>query len=58
MQVASEPPRDWQVVTRDLYKDFGPFTLTGIAPTAMGDEALFDRIQLLRSLDDAAIAAR
>ena len=38
-------------MTRDLWKDFGNFTLTGIAPTAMGGEALFDRIELLRSLD-------
>jgi hypothetical protein len=40
------------VVTRDVWKDFGRLTLTGIAPTAMGRPALFDRIELLRSLDD------
>lgn len=41
-------PHDWTVVTRDLWHDFGEFTLTGIAPTAMGGEALFDKIELLR----------
>jgi putative membrane-bound dehydrogenase-like protein len=52
VQVAEEPPAEWIVVTRDLWRDFGPFILTGIAPTAMGGEALFDRIELLRSLDE------
>jgi len=51
LQIAPQAPAEWTVVTRDLWKDFGPFTLTGIAPTAMGGEALFDRIELLRSLD-------
>jgi putative heme-binding domain-containing protein len=51
MQVSPDAPREWTVVTRDLWKDFGPFTLTGIAPTASGGIGLFDRIELLRSLD-------
>lgn len=51
VQVAPQAPSEWTVVTRDLWKDFGPFTLTGIAPTAMGGEALFDRIELLSSID-------
>lgn len=51
METAPEPPREWTVVTCDLWKDFGPFTITGIAPTAMGSDALFDRIELLRTLD-------
>jgi hypothetical protein len=51
VQVAADAPADWTVVTRDLWKDFGSFTLTGLAPTAMGGEALFDRIELLRTLD-------
>lgn len=49
VEVASSPPREWTVVTRDLWKDFGDFTLTGIAPTAMGGAALFDRIELLQA---------
>lgn len=51
VEVTPDVPQQWTVVTRDLWKDFGNFTLTGIAPTAMGGEALFDRIELLRSLD-------
>ena len=51
-QVAADPPRDWTVVTCDLWADFGPFTLTGLAPTAMGGEAFFDRIELSRTLED------
>ncbi len=51
-QVSLTPPQQWTVVTRDLWRDFGDFTLTGIAPTAMDGEALFDRIELLRSLDE------
>ncbi len=51
VQVAPQAPAAWTVVTCDLWKDFGSFTLTGIAPTAMGGDALFDRIELLSSLD-------
>jgi putative heme-binding domain-containing protein len=51
VELAPEAPREWTVVTRDLWQDFGSFTLTGIAPTAMGGEALFDRIELLRTVD-------
>ena len=40
------PPADWTVVERDLWADFGNFTLTGLAPTAMGGEVLFDRIEI------------
>ena len=52
VQVSDEAPGEWVVVTRDLWSDFGPFTLTGIAPTAIGGKALFDRIELLRAPDD------
>ncbi len=51
VEVSPQAPGDWTIVTRDLWKDFGAFTVTGIAPTAMGGEAFFDRIELLRSLD-------
>lgn len=47
-QTNPEPPREWQTVTLDLWKDMGAFTLTGIAPTAMGGDAWFDRIELFR----------
>ncbi|MHC4401649.1 MAG: HEAT repeat domain-containing protein, partial [Planctomycetota bacterium] len=51
VEVSPEVPEEWVVVTRDLWRDFGSFTLTGIAPTAMGGEAWFDRIELLRTPD-------
>lgn len=41
-------PREWSTVTFDLWKDIGPFTLTGLAPTAMGGDAWFDRLELLQ----------
>ena len=44
VEVSPDVPGDWAVVTCDLWRDFGSFTLTGIAPTAMGGEAFFDRI--------------
>jgi len=49
--IAPRPPADWTVMTRDLWQDFGDFTLTGIAPTAIAGPALFDRIELLRTLE-------
>ena len=39
-------------MTVDLWKQFGALTLTGIAPTAMGGAAYFDRIELLQTLED------
>ena len=51
-RVAEDVPAEWTVVTVDLWKDFGDFTLTGIAPTAMDGPALFDRVELLQSLPD------
>jgi putative membrane-bound dehydrogenase-like protein len=50
-EVSPDAPRDWTIVTVDLYKDFGAFTLTGIAPTALGGDAWFDRIELLKSIE-------
>ncbi len=51
VQVSRPVPKEWTVVTRDLWKDFGDCVLTGIAPTAMDGPALFDRIELLRTLE-------
>ena len=48
-EVAAQVPRQWIVVTRDLWEDCIEFTLTGMALTAMGGEAMFDRIELLRT---------
>jgi hypothetical protein len=46
-------PADWVVVTRDLFADFGEFTLTGIALSPVdGDYALFDHLYLGRTTRD------
>jgi hypothetical protein len=53
IKVNATLPDDWEVVTRDLYADFGSFSLTGIALTpGPGDYGLFDHIYLARSLED------
>ena len=52
--LAPHPPGDWTVVSRDLWKDFGDFTLTGIAPTAINGPAMFDKIELFRALETAS----
>jgi putative heme-binding domain-containing protein len=51
-QQAVDPPREWAEIVVDLWMDFGPFTLTGLAPTAMGGPAYFDRIELSRERSD------
>jgi hypothetical protein len=58
VRLSAAPPRDWVVVTVDLWKQFGPMTLTGIAPTAMGGDAYFARIELLASADLPAAGKR
>ena len=46
-------PDERVIVTRDLFADFGPFKLTGIAfSPGPGGYGLFDHIYLARSLDD------
>lgn len=50
-QVSDVVPKEWTVVTRDLWSDLGDCTLTGIAPTAIDGPALFDRIELLPALE-------
>ncbi len=50
-QINLTSPDEWTVVTRDLWRDVGNITLTGIAPTALGGPALFDRIELLQNVD-------
>lgn len=54
LQVNPALPREWEVVTRDLFADFGnmPFTLTGFAFTSMDGVALFDHIYLGRTIED------
>jgi len=50
--VNNQAPRGWQVVIRDLYSDFGKFTLTGIALTPFSGVGLFDSIYLAKSRDE------
>ncbi|OAI50963.1 hypothetical protein AYO44_05225 [Planctomycetaceae bacterium SCGC AG-212-F19] len=51
-QIVSQFPATWVVVTRDLYKDFGQFTLTGLGFTPHDGEAgYFDAIYLARTPD-------
>ncbi|MCL4788551.1 MAG: c-type cytochrome [Verrucomicrobia bacterium] len=57
-EVSPEAPQDWRVVKLDLWKDCGAFTLTGIAPTAMGGPVGFDRIELLNNLAEMGAASR
>jgi hypothetical protein len=53
LAVDSKLPDGWTLVTRDLYADFGEFTLTGIALSPIdGDYALFDHIYLARQASD------
>lgn len=39
-------PAEWREEVIDLWADAGAFSLTGVAPTAMGGEAFFDRLEL------------
>jgi hypothetical protein len=53
LKIDARLPDDWTVVTRDLFADFGTFSLTGIAFTpGPGEYGLFDHVYLARSLDD------
>jgi hypothetical protein len=54
LQIGTKPPREWEVVTRDLFADFGgvPFNLTGFAFTSMDGVALFDHVYLGRTIED------
>src|SRR5262249_23493719 len=53
LQIANKPPANWEVVTRDLFKDFGPMVLRGIAFTPMdGTAGLFDHVYLGRTIAD------
>lgn len=52
-KVAEKMPAEWEVVTRDLFKDFGAMNLTGIALTPMdGTAGLYDHIFLGRTIED------
>lgn len=51
-------PREWQVVQRDLFGDFGVFSVTGVSLRAVdGDVARYDHIYLARTYQDLEYAA-
>jgi hypothetical protein len=53
-RVAEAVPRRWELVTRDLFADFGPMTITGIGLSALEGpgKAYFDHVYLGRSVED------
>jgi hypothetical protein len=56
LQVSDKIPAGFELVTRDLFADFGEFTLTGLAFSPVdGQSALFDHIYLGRTLEDFAL---
>ena len=58
LHLSDKIPEEWVVVTRDLFADFGAFTLTGLALSAIdGDFALFDHLYLGRSVRDFELAS-
>ena len=53
LQIADKIPARFELITRDLFLDFGEFTFTGFAFSPIdGQAALFDHIYLARQLDD------
>jgi hypothetical protein len=50
--VADRAPVEWIVVTRDLYADFGPRTIRGMALTVFGKPGYFDHVYLGRTIED------
>jgi hypothetical protein len=53
-RVADAVPQQWQVVTRDLFTDFGPMTITGIGFSALEGPGLayYDHTYLGRTIED------
>ena len=52
LSISDKVPAEWVLVTRDLFADFGEFTLTGLSLDARGGtHALYDHIRLGRTLN-------
>jgi hypothetical protein len=53
-RVENSAPRKWELVTRDLFADFGPMTITGIGFSALDGPgvAYYDHIYLGRTIED------
>jgi hypothetical protein len=57
LAVSDKLPDGFVVVTRDLFDDFGEFTLSGLAFSSVdGEYALFDHLYLARSPGDFEMA--
>jgi hypothetical protein len=53
VQVSEKLPARFEVVTRDLFQDFGEFTFTGLGFSPVdGQAALFDHLYLARQMED------
>ncbi len=53
IEVSPTLPEIWEIVTRDLFTDFGEITISGIALTAFdGTDGLFDHILIGQSIED------
>ncbi len=53
IQISATLPKDWEVVTRDMFEDFGELPISGMALTPMDENfALFDHILLGRTIED------
>ena len=53
LRLSEVVPSQWTEVTRDLWQDFGDFTITGLTFMSIGGrDAAFDRIYLARALTD------
>jgi hypothetical protein len=50
--VADRAPAEWVMVTRDLYADFGPRTIRGMALTVFGKPGYFDHVYLGRTIEE------
>ena len=56
-KVAEKAPLEWTVVTRDLFKDYGSFGLTGILfSSTSGGISYFDHVILGRTIEDLDVA--
>ena len=52
IQLEDEAPEEWEVQIRDLYEDFGAFTMTGIALTQYDNVGFYDSIYLAWTEDE------
>lgn len=50
--LSEKVPDKWEVETRDLFKDFGPFVLTGASFCPVDNVGYFDHVYLGRTLED------